>query len=242
MVDDQIDAAEGLFEVGRLHVDQRETRAVFVQVVRGDAVDLNFQQIDHRQIFRPGHRSKGDDRRGRAVAAQELAQRQRTADGVRIGIMLQENMDLLAFVEQRANPFDLLDVQGIEQLGGAKLGKDIGELQVAQQRIVRFFAVLLAVFLRGQRNDRKVFVEITKQAANRRLIVGVADKYDRLIDMVQLDFSIGLFFLEIAVAHLAALPSDPARDLFIGHQITHVALFSRDIAHELKQQIVLADG
>jgi hypothetical protein len=74
------------------------------------------------------------------------------------------------------------------------------------------------------------------------MIVGVAHKYDRLIDMVEFDFSISLFFFKIAVARLAALSSDPARDLFIGHQIAHVALFSRDIAHELKQQIVLADG
>ena len=60
--------------------------------------------------------------------------------------MLQENVDLLAFVEQRADALDLLDVQSVEQLRGAKLVEDIGELQVAQQRIVGFFAVFLPFF------------------------------------------------------------------------------------------------
>ena len=44
------------------------------------------------------------------------------------------------------------------------------------------------------------------------------------------------------MTNLAALPSDALGDFCIRHQITHVALFGGDIAHELKQQIVLADG
>ncbi len=60
--------------------------------------------------------------------------------------MLQEDVDLPAFVEQRADSFDLLYVESIKQLSGAKLGKNIGELQVAYQGIVGFLCGLFAVF------------------------------------------------------------------------------------------------
>ena len=119
--------------------------------------------------------------------------------------MLQEDMNLLAFVEQRANALDFFDVESIEQLRGAKLGENIGELQVAQQRIVGLFRVFFAVFFRGQGNDREIFVEGPQQAANPILFVGVADKNHRLIDMMQFDFLVGLFFEQIAMPNLAAV-------------------------------------
>ena len=56
--------------------------------------------------------------------------------------MLQENMDFLALAEQRANALDFLDIQRVEQLRGAELREDIGELQVAQQRIVELGSFL----------------------------------------------------------------------------------------------------
>ena len=157
-------------------------------------IDLNFQQLDHRQILRAGDRAERHDRRGRTVAPEQLAQRQSAADGVGIGIMLQQDVDLLAFVEQRADALDFLDIESVEQLSGAKLGENIGELQVAQQRIVGFFRSLFAVFFRGQGNDRDIFVEGAQQAADPILFVSVTDKNHRLIDMVQFDFLVGLFF------------------------------------------------
>jgi hypothetical protein len=74
------------------------------------------------------------------------------------------------------------------------------------------------------------------------LFVGVADENHGLVDMVQFDFLIGLFFEQIAMSDLASLPLDSLGNFYVGHQITHVTLFGGNIAHKLEQQIVVADS
>jgi len=135
-----------LVEVRRLHVDEGQAGAVSVQLVMRDLVDLDIEQADHRNILRPCDAAECDNRRRRPVASQQLAQRQSAADGIRIGIVLQQDMDLLSLAKERANALDFLDVQRVEELRGAKLFEYIGQLQVAEQRIGGFF---VAVIVRG---------------------------------------------------------------------------------------------
>jgi hypothetical protein len=212
-----------------------------VQIAGRNSVDLNIQQIDHRQIFRPAHAAEGNDRRGGAVVRRVTAQRQRAADGVGVGIMLQQNMDFLAVAEERANAPDFL----IFSVSSSCAAQNSAKISASCRWRTNGSSVPLAsfaVFLEVNETMERFLSSFTEQAANRRLIADVAHKHDRLIDMMQFELLVSFFFVEIAVAHLAALPSDPARDRFIGHKITHVALFRCDVAHELKQEIVLANG
>ena len=80
----------------------------------------------------PRDAAEGHDRSCRPISPEQFAQRQGAADGVRIGIMLQQDVNLPAVRKQRANSFDFLDVQGIEELRGTELFEDIGQLQMAQ--------------------------------------------------------------------------------------------------------------
>ncbi len=84
----------------RLHVDHRQSGTVFVQILIGDPLDVNFEQANHRQIFRTRDLSESYDRRSGPVTAEELAQSQSAADCVRVRIMLQQNMDLFALAQK----------------------------------------------------------------------------------------------------------------------------------------------
>ncbi len=77
-------------------------------------------------------------------------------------------------------------------------------------------------------------VETAQETANSILNVCIADKDNRLIDMAKVDFFIGLFLEQIAVAHLAALPANPPRHCFFLHQIEDLTLLASSIAHELE--------
>src|SRR5262249_27274615 len=125
VVDDQIDAPERLLEIGRLHVDERELGAVGVEIAGVDALDLDFEQAEHREILRAGDLAKSHDRRRRALPSQQLAQRERAADRVGVGVVLQQDVDFILLMEERADDLDTPPIYGIEELRRAELVEDI---------------------------------------------------------------------------------------------------------------------
>jgi hypothetical protein len=119
---------------------------------------------------------------------------------------LQQNVDFLTGRKERTNPFDFFDVQGIEKLRSAKFLEDIGELQMAQERIRGFF--VMAVVLGRQRYDGDHFIEGAKQTADAVLQFGVAQQHDRLVDVLELDLFVGFYLEQVAVPSVAAAPFD----------------------------------
>ena len=88
MIHHEIDSAQGLAEIRRLHVNQGQPCAVFVEIFVVDSVDLDIQQTDHREVLRPCDLAEGDNRSRHPISSQERLQRQRAADGVGVRIML----------------------------------------------------------------------------------------------------------------------------------------------------------
>src|SRR4029453_14426261 len=127
--------------------------------------------------------------------------------------MLQQYMNLSAVGEERANAFDFLEVQRVEELYRAKLLKDIGQLEMAKQWIRGLF---MAVTVGSQRNDGDPLVQTSEQLADVFLMVWVADKHDRLVDIVQFDLLVGLWFEQIALPDLAALAFNGPGHFFVG--------------------------
>ena len=74
--------------------------------------------------------------------------------------------------------------------------------------------------------------------ANSILIIGIAHKDNRLVGMAEVDFFIGFFFQQVAVAHLAAIAANPPRHRFFLHEIEDFTLLTCSVTHELKQKIV----
>jgi hypothetical protein len=103
---------------------------------------------------------------------------------------------------------------------------------VAQQGIGGF--LMITVIVRSQRHDRNHLVETAQEPADAVLQVAVADKHDRLIDVVKLDLLVSLFLEQVTVPYLAALTLDRARDLVIGNQVAHLALLVGNVAHKLE--------
>jgi hypothetical protein len=60
--------------------------------------------------------------------------------------------------------------------------------------------------------------------------------------MMQFDLLVSLLFKKIAMPSLAAHTFYPPRYSLVLNQKAHFAVFSCDVAHKLKQKIVLADG
>src|SRR5262249_23441987 len=145
MIYHQIHSSESLLEIGRLDIDQSQLRAVFVQIFIGDPIDLNIQEADHCKIFRASHLTKGYNRRRNTIASQKFAQGQRAADGIRIRVVLQKNVNFL-LAKKRPDSFDFFSVQRVEQTGRAELFENIRQLQLSEERIL---GLLHAIFVRS---------------------------------------------------------------------------------------------
>ena len=66
-------------------------------------------------------------------------------------------------------------------------------------------------------------------------MVRIADKHDRLVDMVQFDLLVGLWFEQIALPNLAALAFNGPGDFFVGDEKADLSLLCRNVAHKLEQ-------
>src|SRR4026209_1492507 len=127
MVDDQIDSSQRCAEIRWLDVDQSQPGAVLVEIVVGNPIDLNIQQANHGEVLRPRDAAKSNDRGRGPISSEQFAQRQCAADGVRGRGVLQQDVNLFAVFEKRANALDFLYVQSVEELRGAKLLEDVGQ-------------------------------------------------------------------------------------------------------------------
>ena len=106
MIDDQIDFRRGVREVWRLKIDNGNS-IEFVHALFRDLLDLDLEQFDHRDIFRPCDASKGSQRCAPLVASKDLPQRQPAGDGIGVGIVLQQNKYGLRSLKPRLHLLDL---------------------------------------------------------------------------------------------------------------------------------------
>ena len=92
VVDDQVDPVEQSAEVVRLHVDRRDAIELR-QRFRGQRLDLDVEEVGHAQVLRAGDAVEGSDDGRRLRAMQEVAEGEAAGEGVRIGIVVQEDQD-----------------------------------------------------------------------------------------------------------------------------------------------------
>jgi hypothetical protein len=202
-----------------------------------DAVDLNVEKTNHRQVLGPGHLTEGYDRRRRPVASQELAQRQGAPDSVRIRVMLQKYMDF-PFAADLADPFHLFTVNGAKELGSAKLLKNVREKERSHHGVD---GAVGAVLVCHQRDHGQISVPLAQQLTNPALQVAIPNEHNRLVHVTQLEALVGLLFEQVALPHLSAEPFDPPDGCGIRDEKQDVRLFAGDVAHQMKQEIVFAN-
>ena len=74
----------------RLHIDQGNLVEV-LELVGGDRLDLEVQQLDHPQVLGPRHRLQATNHRGLARPSQDGAQRQAAGHGIWVWVVVREN-------------------------------------------------------------------------------------------------------------------------------------------------------
>ena len=72
--------------------------------------------------------------------------------------MLQENMDLIFFLKERADPFHFLPIEGIEELRRAELLKNVCQGELTQKRI---FMIPGGLPFGGERKNRHPRVKLS---------------------------------------------------------------------------------
>jgi len=148
-------------------------------------------------------------------------------------------MDLVLFLEQRANSIHPAPVDRIEELRGAKLIEHIFERQLPERRI---FLRARGAPSRRKGEDGQLRVEGPEDEVNLFPQLTGPEKKDDLIDLVQAGLLVSSFLGEIAPLAAAAAASDAPGGFGLLNQEEHLAPLGRDLAHELKKQIVFADG
>ena len=132
MVDDQVDARQQPAEVVRLHVDRGDAVEAR-ELRRRDRLDLDVEQVGHPQVLRPRDALHRADDRGRARAAQHVAQREARGQRVGIGLVVQQDEHA---VRVREVALVLLHAGARER--SAELGRERGRQQLGQIEVRDF--------------------------------------------------------------------------------------------------------
>jgi hypothetical protein len=89
---------------------------VVAQLLHRDMLDLDAEQLDHRDIFGAGYLPEGTNRRGNFVPSQERSQGPCTGHRIRIGVMLNQNEEIVHLLERFPQALHFLMRAGVSQL------------------------------------------------------------------------------------------------------------------------------
>ena len=90
VVDDQVHPVQQPAEVVGLHVDGRDA-VELRERFRGQRLDLDVEEVGHAQVLGAGHAAEGSDDGGRLGAVEKIAEREAAGEGVRIGVVVEED-------------------------------------------------------------------------------------------------------------------------------------------------------
>ena len=112
MIDRDIGARDFLAEERRLNIDHRNLVELAQGLGRG-RLDFDFQQMHHREVFRPRDGLEREQRRGLLVASQQSAQSYPARHRIGVGVVLQHDRDAIAVGDHRAQILDFLLCEGL---------------------------------------------------------------------------------------------------------------------------------
>jgi len=92
VVDDDCHLRKLLLAERRLDVDHREGVEA-LKLVRGDPVDLDLQRLHHGHVLRARDGPEREEGRGGSGATDQGAEREAAGEGVRVGVVLEEDPD-----------------------------------------------------------------------------------------------------------------------------------------------------
>ena len=88
-----IHARQDVAKIRRLHIHQGNA-VIVPEPLDRDLLDLDPEELHHDDIFRALDLTERADARRHFIASQERAQGQPTGNGIRVGIMLNENQQI----------------------------------------------------------------------------------------------------------------------------------------------------
>ena len=144
----------------RLDVDEDE-RVELREFVGCDHADFDAHGRTERLVFGPPDFAERDQRRGRALAPEQVSEGVRARDPVGVGVGLEQDAQLLTRREQLADLHDALEIREVIELFVDVVADQRLPAGAAQRRVIRQILLGQAV---GEDQDRGVLVDLPNLA------------------------------------------------------------------------------